>query len=173
MSSGGWACMQAFYTFYICFIFMHLHCRRNSNMFFTSNIYTYIAVDMWCQVAVELAWECRLFYALHTYLFVHFRHGRYYRANSWRCLRAKHQKKGTRCSQGQTCRLTLCGSTKLRFPQHQEPASHPWLHPVLCLLAHGNPAEASRLPGSNTTGTPPSSPSLPYHDCFADRKSVV
>ena len=28
-------------------------------------------------------------------------------------------------------------------PKFQEPASHPWLHPVLCLIVHGDPAEAS------------------------------
>ncbi|KAG8066176.1 hypothetical protein GUJ93_ZPchr0004g38459 [Zizania palustris] len=62
---------------------------------------------------------------------------------SRRCSRAKHQKKRARCSQGQTCRLTPRFSIAEIPLKHQEPASHPWLHPVLRPSAHGDPAEAS------------------------------
>lgn len=72
-----------------------------------------------------------------------------------------HERKGTRCSQGQTCRLTLSASAKLRRPKFQEPASHPWLHPVLCLIAHGDPAENKPGIGSKATGTHPSPPFFP------------
>ena len=143
-----WRSLELVYaSLYTCTIYSYISNCRNSKVYLTSNnTCRCIKLKIIYVNNQSFNLRYRLFQGLHIYLVLYFLS----RADKNANLGALEVLKGhTREEENQVQPRTDLPAKSLSLskadetPKFQEPASHPWLHPVLCLIAHGDPAETS------------------------------